>query len=229
MVRLTIDFWALEIRSELSWLQSYLDILEEHLEALPSHPPAAVQADLNDPEEDIRHPAQQAWEHLTEAIAPRLSRGAFVVTLYAAYESGVSELAESVRRRRVNAPLGLADIAGRSFLDRSKKYFDRVLGIPLCPDPGHWSTLGELAQVRHMFAHANGRTSNLKKRSLGTLRSLEQRGEAEQVANTIVILKPYPQRALAAVNGSLRDLIERTKAPRLPPPTAGAQQLGLDG
>jgi hypothetical protein len=229
MVRLTLDFWALDIRSELYWLESYLDILEDHLESLPLHPPTDVEAALNDPEEEIRDPARQAWEHLTEAVAPRLSRGAFVVTLYAAYESGVIELAESVRRRRVNAPLALADIAGRSFLDRSKKYFDQVLGIPLCPDQGHWSTLGELAQVRHMFAHANGRTNGLRKRSMGTLRTLVQRDEALEVWDSIVILKPYPHRALAAVSASLRDLIERTKTPRLPPMEHASQPAESSG
>ena len=220
MARLTVDFWALDIRSELFWLESYLQVLETQLDDLPKHPPAAVKAALEDPDEDVWRSAHQSWDHLTETIAPRLSRGAFVVTLCAMYESSVIELAESVRTRRVDERLGLADIAGHTFLERAKKYFDQVLGIPLCPEQGHWSTLCELAQVRHMFAHANGRTKGLSKRSLGVLRTLEQRGDASEVWNTVVVLKPYPERALGVVDAALRDLIARTKTPRLPATTA---------
>jgi hypothetical protein len=183
---------------------------------LPENPPESVLAELNDPDADVNQAGWQVWHHVYSEIAPRLSRGAYIVMLYAAYESAVVELADMVGRRRVNTALKLSDIAAPTFLKRGKKYFDHVLGIPLCPDDGEWSTLGELARVRNLFAHANGRLPKLDERTENMLRTLEQRGEAEFSTGSLIILAPYAQRTLIAVTSSLNSLIARTKTPRLP-------------
>ena len=215
MVRLTIDFWGLDIKAELDWLESYLEILKAHLSELHDHPPDSVLVELNDPDPDVHDSGWQVWHHVHSEIAPRLSRGAFIVMLYAAYEAAVVGLAKDMALRRLGTRLELSDIAGSTFLDRARKYFDHVLGITLCPRDGEWSTIGELARVRHLFAHANGRLQNLNKRSENMLRTLEERGDAAQSAGSLIILAPYAHRALGAVDASLRSLIERTKMPRL--------------
>ena len=77
MVRLTVDFWALELRLELSWLRSYLDLMERHLAELPDHPLEALRDALADPDQDFRQPAQQEWDMLSQVAAPRLVRGSY--------------------------------------------------------------------------------------------------------------------------------------------------------
>jgi hypothetical protein len=213
MARITVDFWALDIRLELSWLRSYLDVLERHLSELPGNPPESIRADLQHPDEDVWQPMQQEWSALSEEAAPRLARGAYIVALHAAYEAGVAELAEKVRGR-TGADLRLEDISGNTFLEQAKKYFDKVLRIPLCPSPGHWSVLGELAIVRHAFAHSNGRIASLGVRGRRVFEAMQQRGDARESWGAILIEARYARRALQIVDATLRDLAERTKPPR---------------
>lgn len=228
MARLMVDFWALEIRLELTWLRSYLTEMERHLAALPGNPPEVLRNALDDPAEEVRHPAQQEWSALSEDAAPRIARGSYVVALYAAYESAVTELADKVRRR-VGAELALEDIRGRSFTDRARIYFDKVLGIPLCPDAGRWSIVGEVTLVRHLFAHANGRVAALTPRGRRLVEAMQQRGDARKSFGSILLESRYLNRALDTVDESLRDLIERTKTPRLGAGSAVTDFTGADG
>jgi hypothetical protein len=215
MVRLTADFWALDIRVELSWLGTYRTVLERHLTQLPDNPPDDLRADIESADEEIRQPVLQEWWILSEEAAPRLARGSYVVALYAAYQAGVIELADKVRTR-VGAELALDDISGRTFDERARKYFDKVLRIPLCPDSGLWSTIIELSFVRHAFAHGNGRVVALKDNGKRIFAAMQQRGDAREAWGTILIEAQYTQRAYEAVNTMMRDLIKRTKTPRLP-------------
>ena len=193
-----------------------MDVLERHLTALPDNPSAEVSAALNDSDEDVRQPIRQEWGILSEEAAPRLARGSYVVALYAAYESGITELAASLQRR-VGEGLALQDIRGGTFIDRARKYFDIVLQIPLCPDEAQWSTIVELALVRHASAHANGRVIGLSSKGKRILNAMQQRGDAREYWGSIAIEAPYLRRALQAVDTCMRDLIERTRAPRLGP------------
>lgn len=206
-------WWGVEIRAELSWLGSYLDLLESHLRTLPSAPPEALRAELDDPDEDVRHPARQMWDHLSEAVAPSLSRGAFVIALYAAYESAVREIARQVARRLPETPLDLDDIRARDFLTQAKLYYSRVLGIPVCPSDGDWAAIHDLAHVRHLFAHSNGHLAHVTRRGRRTFMALEQRGDATEAWQVAVLDPRYPRRALAVVTRSLGDLLDRTKPP----------------
>jgi hypothetical protein len=212
MVRVQFDWWGVEIKAEMQWLRSYLEVLEAHLEGLHGHPPTSMREELDDPDPDFRDSSYQLWRHLYSEVAPRLSRGAFVVMLSAAYESAVNELADKVARRK-KEQLMLADIRGHSFLERGRKYFDHVLGIPLCPDPGQWSMLTELAKVRHLFAHANGRLLTPNESNEGLVRTLEQRGDAVY-SDSLIILPPYARRTLDSVEQALVGLVDRTRPPR---------------
>jgi hypothetical protein len=156
---------------------------------------------------------RQEWGLLSEEAAPRLARGSFLVALYAAYESGITELAQATRLA-IGADLALEDIKGRHFLESARKYFDKVLGIPLCPNAGQWSTLGELSLLRHLFAHANGRIGGLSLKGQRVFAAMQRRGDATESWGSILLTKPYVERMLEVVDVSMRDLIERTKGSR---------------
>jgi hypothetical protein len=185
---------------------------------------AAVLTELRDPDEDVRQPAQQVWDHLSEAVAPSLSRGAFVIALYAAYESGVREIASDVARHLSEAPLALDDIRGRDFLTRTKTYFERVLRIPLTTNDGDWSTIHDLAKVRNLYAHANGHLAHATKRGLRIFEALERRGDASETWRVAVLDARYVRRAYDVVNRTLRDLLERTRPPEETPDAPTPEQ-----
>ena len=92
MPNFTPEWRLLEPRVDLQALGLYLDTVEQQLDFLRDQWRGRLNADLRAATEDESGWLQQESE-IREAHVTRLLRGGFIISLWASYESGVSEVA----------------------------------------------------------------------------------------------------------------------------------------
>jgi hypothetical protein len=216
MPRFRFDFRLIEVEAELAALGEYLFALEAQLIYLRDQKRVQTLADLrqtgsedDDVEIDLAH---QELRLLVEHTYPKSFRGTFVVSLWAVYESGISEVADFLRRR-IGATETLAELRRGSILRRAERYYKDVLGFPLHPDPGVWASLTELYAVRNAYAHANGRLSAMDAHVRETIDRLigEQVGVSADLGD-ILLTEDYIRHVYSLVNAQVRDLVRRARA-----------------
>ena len=212
---LTLDFRFVEIDYELWALGEYLDALEQQLPTIAEEKRTqtyahlqAEELDWDDPETEL---AFQELYEITESVLPRFLRGPFLVTLWALYESAVTEIASYLRQQQ-NKALKLQDIRG-GFLDRARKYFDHILAFPLCTDDRTWERLRMLMILRNALAHANGRTEAVSEQSRKKIRNWTRMGVGVAVENgNLSFTEAFVRETYALVHESLTSLIERVRS-----------------
>ncbi|MFA4916795.1 MAG: hypothetical protein WC560_09010 [Syntrophales bacterium] len=152
------DFRLLEINCELDALEDYLQVIETHIESLTKAERTRLEARVRqehissgDPE---WYAAASECEHQIEVFLPRFFRGPFLVTLYAVYESAVTEIAQLIKGKQ-SQEISLDDFRG-DFLKRAKKYYEHVLKFQLYTENRAWQSIQMLSTLRHAIAHENG-------------------------------------------------------------------------
>jgi hypothetical protein len=211
-VGLTLDFRFVEIEYELWALGEYLNALEQQLpaiaEAKRTQTYTRLQAEKlgwDDPETEF---AFQELYEIAENVLPRFLRGPFLATLWALYESAVTEIASYLRQQQKKA-LGLRDIRG-GFLDRAQKYFDHILAFPLCTDDRTWERLKMLMMLRNALAHANGRLEAVNEKSQKKIEEYTKMGVGVAVKNgNLLFTEAFVRETYVLVRESLISLIER--------------------
>ena len=164
MPRISIspEWRLLDPRVDLEALGRYLDTVEQQLAHLRDQWRIRLTADLK----DASNKDERDWlwheSEVRETLVTRSLRGGFIMSLWASYESGVSEVADFLKDKK-GLRLKLSDVRGRDWFDQARKYFDSVLGFPLHPDLDDWNPLRELHSVRIAYAHANGRLGPVQK------------------------------------------------------------------
>lgn len=155
--------------------------------------------------------AYQELEWEVDYTYPRVYRGGLLVLIWAAYESGVQEVAEFISKRM---PVGLAvsDLRGWTTLDRATKYYPEVLKFQLFSSPDSLARLREIELVRNAFAHRNGRLDYVSHRSRKVLESMIGSGRLRELLNIITPTKDFLQWSLSVVEAELVALIDRAKA-----------------
>jgi hypothetical protein len=155
----TIDFRLIEVESELFALDYHLKLIEEQIrnkqawERMLSQKRIEKQGlTFDDPE---WHWEQEGLEDLIEVALPRLFRGPFLISLYAVYESCVTEISGLIQKKK-GIHISINDLKG-DFLERAKKYFKDVLKFQVYSDSRSWDRITMLSVVRNAIAHANGR------------------------------------------------------------------------
>ena len=210
-----LDFRFVEIDYELWALGEYLDALERQLPTIADEKRAQTHAylqaeglDWDDPEAAL---AFQELYEVVENVLPRFLRGPFLVTLWALYESAVTEIANYLRQQQ-NQALKLQDIRG-DFLDRARKYFDHVLGFPLCTDTRTWERLRMLMILRNALAHANGRVEAVSEQAREKIRNWTRMGVGVAIENgNLLFTEAFVRETYALVRESLAGLIERVRS-----------------
>ena len=138
---------------EFQGLRDYVALLEHNLPVIV-HRESQFKAGLADL--GVDEGAIDGLYELQSGAATRLIAGSAIVALWAAYEAAVNFSAGYLQQQREVA-LPLRSLRG-SFLDRARMYFDDVLKFDLHPvEDANWDRLRVLAEVRHSFAHDNGK------------------------------------------------------------------------
>ena len=163
-------------------------------------------------EEDFEHGehqlANQELEYEVEITLPRVYRGALLLLIWSAYESGVQQVAAFLVQR-VKPVLDLSDMRGRTVLEKAKLYFSGVLSFQLFTDDDAKARIGELEKVRIAIAHATGRLASLRPPTRKSIDAMIESGRLDEGLGWIILPKPYLLSAMALVDKELSGLIGR--------------------
>lgn len=217
MTRLVLDFRLDTPGFEVSALRTSISTLEQQLDELRSRRGEEARQFIAalDPKSEGDHTEAQLvrqeleWE--VDHTYPRIYRGALLLLVWAAYESGVEEVAEYIQER-IPAVLGLSDIRGRTTLERATKYFPGVLKFELFNSPNSPSRLRQIELVRNSFAHANGRVDRASDSGRKSLEALVTSGKLEEGWGMVRPTEMFLRSALDLVESELISLVARAKA-----------------
>ncbi len=209
----TPEWRLLEPRIDLQALGLYLDTVEEQLDFLRDQWRVQLNADLRAATEDESGWLQQESQ-IREAHVTRSLRGGFIISLWASYESGVSEVAnlleDAKRLARKFPKVSGKKVSGETWVDKAKTYFASVLEFPLHPDPDDWDRLQVLYAVRNTYAHGNGRLRLMGKHVRKTLKPVIDAGKGITYEwDGLHVDRPYVRRSYELVEPLMKDLISR--------------------
>ena len=160
----TLDFRLLDIDLELSALDYHLNLIEQQIRNKAAFERILSQKKIKKlglTSNDLEwHEEQHELDYIVEFLLSRLFRGPFLISLYAVYESGVTEVAALIQKRNKIA-ISINDLKG-DFLKRAKKYYNVFFkDFELCSDNGVWQRISMLSDLRNAIAHVNGRIEML--------------------------------------------------------------------
>jgi len=209
-----LDFRLVEVSAELHALEDHLQLIERQMENVQKTERLGVDAYIrkeglssDDPE---WHEALQEYYYRIDFLLPRFFRGAFLVALYAVYESTVTEIAGLIQDKQSQKVM-IGDLRG-NFLERAKKYFKHILQFELYSEEKAWHQVKMLSTLRNAFVHANGRLDMLNDKSRKIIRNWERQNLGISTHYGYVICEARTLVDIfGAVRGSLEDLIARYK------------------
>jgi len=168
-------------------LEEYLVAIEEQLSHLKAQYRVRLKARLKRDgrrmhKDDIEF-AEYEVTQLTEELFPRLLRGAYLVALWAAFESVVTDMA-NYAKSEYKQPFGLDELRAGDFLAQAEKYYVRVLHLDLFTDRVDRKHIEMLKGIRNALVHDNGHIDGLPK-------EVHERLKRSKPAETGVELRDY--------------------------------------
>ena len=159
-MKINIDFRLLDISLELGALEDYLDTIERQIDHIRESDKLLLEAAIKEQNLKTDDPewleVHQNYEHRIDFLLPHFFRGPFLISLYAVYETAVTEIARLIQKRQSQA-IALGEIRADDFLNQAKKYYKHILHFDLCDDNAAWQQIIMFSQIRNALAHTNGR------------------------------------------------------------------------
>ena len=213
-MKINIDFRLLDVSLELHALENHYELINNQLLHLREAEETALldyrkreNLSHEDPEWDF---ARQECDHKVEFLLPRVFWGAFMVALYAAFETGVTEIAILLQKLQ-RQEIGINDLRG-DFLERASKYYKHILRFELCSDNEAWQSIKMLAELRHAIAHVNGRLDMLNEKSRRKITAWEKQSIGITFYDNYLLFDSViTNKLLSKVQLTLESLIERYK------------------
>ena len=203
MPNISLSLNLANIFVDLDALQELLSIIEDRI----AYPP---EYDIS-PDDYDGLVLQVIPEHQIEFMFPRAMRGAFLVSLFAVYESAVTDIAGLIQKR-TGKKCSLNDNRNGAFLRRAKKYYKDVLQFDLSGNKQAWKRLQMLLVLRNVYAHANGHVDMVNKQRMEKIRKyIEKDIGIEEYGGYIIVSRDFVEGTFELVKGDLEDLIERYK------------------
>ena len=132
------------------------------------------------------------------------------MSVYAAYESTVTEIADLIRDRKSQG-ITIKDLRG-DFLQQAKRYYQHILRFELCSNEETWEQIRMLRDLRHAYAHANGRLELLKRPHQRRIEGWMEQDRGISIHYDYIICEASTvDEIFRAVRGSLDCLIARYK------------------
>ncbi len=224
MVKITVDFRFVFLERELWALSEFYDVIEPQIKYLQDQDRIRSHArwkELGYEWEDADLQLElQDLDQRAKTVFPRLLRNPFVVTLWAAWESGIPQVAADLARtKKVRR---FRKLPRRSFLDSAVEYFTSTLHFPLDLDATRLARLRTLQTLRHVIAHANGEQRSVPRGQWSRLAAIvAQDATIATLEDYVIVSESFLATAHADVVGSLRELIQRVRGPAVRPLVAG--------
>ena len=198
---------------ELLVLERHLEIIEKQIEQgrKAADDEVTIKCRMLDPE-DPDGPAEyglliQERDFQVDFVHPRVLRGPFLVTLFAAYESAVTEIARRIQESK-GVRISLRDIRRNGFLSQSRKYYEGVLQFELSTSNERWERMRLLSKLRNAIAHANGRVETIGVEKAEEL--MRWPGISKEM-DCIIVSEVFLRETFGVVKDDLEDLVARYK------------------
>lgn len=204
-----LDFRLLEVSMELNTLEQHLELIEEEIEREQGEARSVMEANilkLESNDEAEWSILEQRYYHQVDFVLPRVLRNPFLVSLFAVYESAVTEIAKLVQRKKC-AKISIDDLKG-DLLKRSKKYYEHVLQFQLTTGNDSWRRLMLLSDLRNAIAHTNGRLDMVSNSTRERIMKIE--GVKEELG-CLVVEGAFLRETFEFVKRDLEGLVERYK------------------
>lgn len=214
-MEVVVDFRLIEISLELDSLKEFLSSIDEQETFLSKVRWNELLEEIklkslegNDDEWNI---ASQKYHYLTEHVYPKALRGSYIVSLWATFESSLTEIAKFIQTRK-RIELKLSDIRGNNILDQSKKYFAHILNFDLMISDESWQKIEEIYLIRNCFAHTNGRIDALKQNDRERLFKVKRvTSDICQMYGYVFLEKVFLHNSFNLVDTELRRIIEQVR------------------
>ena len=209
-----LDFRLLDVSLEIDALDDHFQLISTQIAHLGEVERSSLEKYRqeenlapDDPEWDM---SRQEFDHKVDFLLPRFFWGPFLVTLYAVYETAVTEISRLIQRSQ-EKNITMNDFRG-DLLERAYKYYKYILEFELCSNTKTWERIKMLAELRNAIAHANGRIDMLKEKSRTKILAWEKQNIGiSSHYNFLLIDENFAKETFAQVRLSLEDLVERYK------------------
>jgi hypothetical protein len=213
-IKINADFRLLDVSLEIYALEDHYKLVEKQIMHLSHMAEEALdeyrKKENLTPEDPEWHFAEQEFDYKVEFLLPRFFWGTFIVSLYAVFETGVTEIAR-LMQKSMKQGIAINDIRG-DFLERAKKYYKNVLRFDLYCNNKDWVHIKRLTDIRHAIAHANGRIDMLNDNAKTKIKKMEKQNiGVSSNYNYLLIDSHFSKKVFSAVCSILRDLVDRYK------------------
>ena len=208
-MKIKLDFRLLEVSMELSTLEKHLELIEAQIERGQKEAWSSREAKMMELEPDDEAEWSfivQEYDYQVGFVLPRVLRNPFLVSLFAVYESAVTEIAKAMQRKK-GVGISIDGLKG-DFLQRSKNYYEHVLQFQLALSNDIWQRLMLLSDLRNAIAHTNGRLDIISSRT--RRRILKSEGAKEELG-CLVVEGAFLKETFAFVKDDLESLVKRYK------------------
>lgn len=214
-MKIQIDFRFFEIYLELDSLKEFLSSIKEQETFLSRArwEELLEKIELKSLKDDEAewNIASQKYHHLTEHVYPKALRGSFIVSLWATFESSITQIAKFIQTRK-EIELKLSDLRSSNILDQFKKYFAHILNFDLMISDDSWRKLEEVYLIRNCFAHTNGRIDALKQHDRDRLFKVKSASsDICEMYDYVFLEKVFIQNSFNLVNTELGRIIEQVR------------------
>ena len=208
-MEIKLDFRLLEVSMELSTLEKHLELIETQIErgqeeAWSSRESKTIELEADD-EAEWGFIVQE-YHYEVDFVLPRVLRNPFLVSLFAVYESTVTEVAKAMQQKK-GARISIDDLKG-DFLKRSKNYYKHILQFQLSLSNDSWQRLMLLSDLRNAIAHTNGRLDIVSTRTRERILKIEG---AKEELGCLVVEGAFLKETFAFVKDDLEGLVGRYK------------------
>ena len=208
-MKIELDFRLLEASMELSTLDQHLALIEAQIERGQKEARSTMEAKTRElePNDEAEWTfIVQEYHYQVDFVLPRALRNPFLVSLFAVYESTVTEIAKIMQKKK-GVGISIEDLKG-GFLKRSKKYYEHVLQFQLFLSNDSWQRLMLLSDLRNTIAHTNGRLDIARTK---TRERILKSGGAREELGFLVVEGTFLKETFAFVKDDLESLVGRYK------------------
>ena len=208
-MKIKLDFRLLEVSMELGILEKHLELIEAQIELGQNEAWSKMEAKTRELELDDGAEwslITQEYRYQVDFVLPRVLRNPFLVSLFAVYESAVTEIAKTMQKKK-GVGISIDDLKG-GFLKRSKNYYKHVLQFKLALSNESWRRLMLLSDLRNAIAHTNGRLDIVS--PVTRERILRNEGVKEEIG-CLVVKRDFLKETFVFVKDDLEDLVKRYK------------------
>lgn len=214
------DYPALEISVRFGAVERYLNLLLEFVPHTQDQTLVRFKAEMERKAsklsaEDFIDELEHVKSEI-ENLIPTSFYGSFIVVLYGALESAISDVADYVQKKE-SARLSLSDLREANTLKRLSLYLETLMKQPLKASAEVNKPLQQLQLVRNVLAHANGSLRDQRQDRRAALQQLADQNIGVLIEdNSLVLTTAFLQRSLSSaasfVNSLLAQVVERYPA-----------------